>query len=433
MRRICDQPGKSLTSQRPRHAARPVACGTVLALANLLSAGWPAWTTAGEDAVLVEEAIVVEEGLVVDEEEGIVSESPAGEEGDAAVVEGDSATEWNARPIAQRKVGDAPVYVRQSSDAFFDPDARLALEPKYYFEVEEPLPPAASLDRRQGEPTPARIELSDDPALADLADHFPLRFGAEAPNTGAEARDSGAEARNSGAEAQWLDYVSGDRAKLVVVLLPPVKASDAITANVAGDSTDSSSDAADQAQLLVLRVKQAGDHWVVDKLVAERSFAAGELAPASAGRLRIDTWDRPMGLGSKAVFLGRVIAVLKVVDGRYAVDFHGEALHPDSDCRVWLSPPGHELGTPRGIRFSELPVRKGADRVASAWVLTVDYERADGERATIALDYPICRPAIMAQMSKLNNPRKPGPDLQKLLGDDLLDEFTRRIVDGTYK
>jgi hypothetical protein len=36
-------------------------------------------------------------------------------------------------------------------------------------------------------------------------------------------------------------------------------------------------------------------------------------------------------------------------------------------------------------------------------------------------------------MSKLNNPRKPGPDLQKLLGEDLLDEFTRRIVDGTYK
>ena len=409
MRRICDETSKSQTSPQSRSAAQAAAWGTVLALAALLLAGWPAGAATGEDPVVVEQAIVVEE-------EGIVSESPASDEGDAAVVEGDTAAEWNARPIAQRKVGDTSVYVRQSSDAFFDPDARQALEPKYYFEVEEPLPPTASLDRRQGESAPARFELSDDPALAALASRFPLDFTVKEGDSDAEARNSGAEVRNSGAEAQWLDYVSGDRSKLVAVLLPPVKDSDS-----------------DQAQLLVLRVKQAGDHWVVDKLVAERSLAAKELAPAAAGRLRLDTWDRPMGLGSKAVFLGRVIAVLKIVDGRYAVDFYGEALHPDSDCRVWLSPPGHELGTPRGIRFSELPVRKGADRVATAWVLAVDYERADREHATIAIDYPICRPAIMAQMTKINNPRKPGPDLQKLLGDDLLDEFTRRIVDGTYK
>ena len=402
MRRICDETSKSQTSPQSRSAAQAAAWGTVLALAALLLAGWPAGAATGEDPVVVEQAIVVEE-------EGIVSESPASDEGDAAVVEGDTAAEWNARPIAQRKVGDTSVYVRQSSDAFFDPDARQALEPKYYFEVEEPLPPTASLDRRQGESAPARFELSDDPALAALASRFPLDFTVK-------EGDSDAEARNSGAEAQWLDYVSGDRAKLVAVLLPPAKVSDS-----------------DQAQLLVLRVKQNGDHWVVDKVVAERSLAAKELAPVAAGRLRLDTWDRPLGLGSKAVFLGRVIAVLKLVDGRYAVDFYGEALHPDSDCRVWLSPPGHDLGTPRGIRFSELPVRKGADRVATAWVLAVDYERADGSHATIALDYPICRPAIMAQMTKINNPRKPGPDLQKLLGDDLLDEFTRRIVDGTYK
>ena len=402
MRRICDETSKSQTSPQSRSAAQAAAWGTVLALAALLLAGWPAGAATGEDPVVVEQAIVVEE-------EGIVSESPASDEGDAAVVEGDTAAEWNARPIAQRKVGDTSVYVRQSSDAFFDPDARQALEPKYYFEVEEPLPPTASLDRRQGESAPARFELSDDPALAALASRFPLDFTVK-------EGDSDAEARNSGAEAQWLDYVSGDRAKLVAVLLPPAKVSDS-----------------DQAQLLVLRVKQNGDHWVVDKVVAERSLAAKELAPVAAGRLRLDTWDRPLGLGSKAVFLGRVIAVLKLVDGRYAVDFYGEALHPDSDCRVWLSPPGHDLGTPRGIRFSELPVRKGADRVATAWVLAIDYERADGSHATIALDYPICRPAIMAQMTKINNPRKPGPDLQKLLGDDLLDEFTRRIVDGTYK
>jgi hypothetical protein len=377
----------------------------------------------GEDPTVVEEAIVVEEGLIVDE--GIVSESAEGEDSDATIVEGDAAAEWNARPIAPRMVGEAPIYVRQSSDAFFDPDARQALEPKYYFEIEEPLPAATSLDRRQGEPAPTRIELGDDPALAPLASRFPLEFSDKNETSNAEARNSGAEALISGAEAQWLDYVAGDRAKLVAVLLPPAKTSDATTSDT--------SEAATQAQLLVLRVKQAGDHWVVDKLIAERSIDARELAPAAAGRLRLDTWDRPMGLGTKAVFVGRVIGVLKVIDGRYAVDFYGEALHPDSDCRVWLSPPGHELGTPRGIRFSELPVRKGTDRVATAWVLAVDYERPDGEHATIALDYPICRPAIMAQMSKLNNPRKPGPDLQKLLGEDLLDEFTRRIVDGTYK
>lgn len=415
MRRFCDPTGKSKTSHQSRHAARAAARGMLLALATLLSASWPARDAVAEDPVVVEEAIVVEDGLVVDEE-GVVSESPASDEGDAAVVEGDAVAEWNARPIAQRKVGDTSVYVRQSSDAFFDPDARQALEPKYYFEIDEALPPAASLDRRQSETAPTRFELSDDPALAALASRFPLDFSVKDEDSSAAAGAPRPEARISGAEAQWLDYVSGDRAKLVAVLLPPVKDSDS-----------------DQAQLLVLRVKQAGDHFVVDKVVAERSLAAKELAPAAAGRLRLDTWDRPMGLGSKAVFLGRVIAVLKIVDGRYAVDFYGEALHPDSDCRVWLSPPGHDLGTPRGIRFSELPVRKGADRVATAWVLAVDYERADREHATIALDYPICRPAIMAQMSKLNNPRKPGPDLQKLLGDDLLDEFTRRIVDGTYK
>ncbi|MGD9648428.1 MAG: hypothetical protein AB7U73_22145, partial [Pirellulales bacterium] len=293
-----------------------------------------------------------------------------------------------------------------------DPDARQSLELKYYFELPAPMAAASSLERRQGESAPRRIELGKPEVLGELAARFPLDFD--------DQRD---------AEAQWVDYVSGDRAKLVAILLP---AKDS-TVEASTQSDSAKDDDPNSAWLLVLRVKLAGDHWTVERKIAARALDARELPPPSAGRMRLDTWDRPMGLGTKAVFLGRVISVLKVVDGRYAVDFYGEALHPDSDCRVWLAPPEHSLGTPRGIRFSELPVRKAEDRVATAWVLSVDYETDDGTRSTIAIDYPICRPAIMAQMSKITDPRRPGPDLQKLLGDDLLDEFTRRIVDGTYK
>jgi hypothetical protein len=382
--------------------------------AAVLPAVWAKTAHGCEDPAIAEEAIV-EEGVVVD------SEPTVTDEGETTVVETGSSTEWSARPIRQREVGAVPAYVRQSSDAFENPDARQSLELKYYFEVPDAMAMATSLDRRQGDPALGRIELDGPAALGDLADRFPLDFG-----RAAEATEANAEAQNAGAEAQWLDYVSGDRAKLVAVLLPATAGKEKEIAADAGDP-------ANDAWLLVLRVKLAGDHWVVDKKLAARAIDAQELPPPSPGRMRLDTWDRPMGLGSKSVFLGRLIGVLKVVDGRYAVDFYGEALHPDSDCRVWLAPPEHSLGTPRGIRFSELPVRKADDRVATAWVLLVDYETSAGARSTIALDYPICRPAIMAQMSKINNPRKPGPDLQKLLGDDLLDEFTRRIVDGTYK
>ncbi|MBX9788152.1 MAG: hypothetical protein K2Y37_04495 [Pirellulales bacterium] len=356
-----------------------------------------------EDPADAEAAVVVEEGTVADE-------------GEAAVVEVGATTEWSARPIRRREVGDQAAFVRQSSDAFENPDARGSLEIKYYFEVPEPLAAAVSLDRHQGASVPQRIELDDPAMLGDLAERFPLDF----------SNSSTASETGSGTEAQWLDYVAGDRAKLVAVLLPPLP--DADKSDDAAGAHD-----ADGAWLLVLRLKLAGDRWVVDKKVAARAIDGRELAPASPGRMRLDTWDRPLGLGSRAVFVGRLIGVLKLVDGRYAVDFYGEALHPDSDCRVWLAPPDHSLGTPQGIHFSELPVRKGEDRVATAWVLSVDYEATDGTRATIAIDYPLCRPAIMAAMSKVSDPRKPGPDLQKLLGDDLLDEFTRRIVDGSYK
>ena len=370
----------------------------------------PARLIACEDPADVEAAVVVEEGTVADESE-------------AGVVEAGVSTEWSATPIRLREVGEQAAFVRQSSDAFENPDARGSLEIKYYFEVPELLASATSLDRHQGAPVPQRIELDDSSKLDDLADRFPLDFSDT--SLAAEA-NSGTEVRTVGAEAQWLDYVSADRAKLVAVLLP---------AKPDADKSDSSANESDAkgAWLLVLRLKLAGDHWVVDKKVAARAIDGRELPPAAPERMRMDTWDRPLGLGSKAVFLGRVIGVLKRVDERYAVDLYGEALHPDSDCRVWLAPPDHNLGTPRDVRFSELPVRKADGRVASAWVLAVDLEATDGTRATIAIDYPLCRPAIMAQLSKVSDPRKPGPDLRKLLGDDLLDEFTRRIVDGTYK
>jgi hypothetical protein len=147
-------------------------------------------------------------------------------------------------------------------------------------------------------------------------------------------------------------------------------------------------------------------------------------------------------LGDRAAFVGRVIGVLKRIDNRYAVDFYGESLHVDSDCRVWLSPVGHAWGRPVAIRFVDLPVKKGPDAIGRVSALAIRYEDGQSSGRWIAIDYPLCRSPMLEQLRQIarrlesrssgRNRRSP-PQLSDIVGEDLADELERRLVDGVYR
>lgn len=342
-----------------------------------------------------------EAAVVVGEDEAVVSETSDAQ-----------ASAWNARAISLRPVGDKPAYVRQSSEAFEDADARLGLELKYYFElpptkidstaaIEGPLAKGRKLE--PGEQLLAGPEITSQPwagALPLALDSMSLR---------------------PGFDVEFVDYEAGAKAKVIAAILPPGKS------------------AGDKSTLIVARTSSAAGGLQIDKTNAVREFPTAELPQHCVPGGLLDTWDRPKTLGSRALFVGRVIAVLKLVDGRYAVDFYGEALHPDSDCRVWLWRDGDSLGKPVGIQFTEVAVKKGPDAVGNAWVLAVAIDGAGDALRTIAFDYPLCKPAVMAQLQAAapkpgaGGKAAPPPDLEKMVGSDLLDEFSRRLVNGTYK
>lgn len=339
-----------------------------------------------------------EEAVVVGEDEAVIAD-----EGDAADAG------WNARPIPLREVGDRQAFIRQSSEAFDDPDERLSLELKYYFELpaEQAKELAESAGQMRGQSqSAAGAQLSAGPSTASApwAAALPLPLG-NAPNSKRRA------------EVEWLDYQTGPNPKAIVALLDAAAGSPA-------------------ASLLVARVTAGVDGVQIDKQTAVRELDGAQLPGDCAAGGLLDVWDRPKSLGSRAMFLGRVIAVLKQIDGRYAVDFYGETLHPESDCRVWLWKVGAPQGRPQGIRFVEAPVKKGPDAVADVWTLAIITQPAEGEIAAVAIDYPLCRPAIMAQLQRApaaGESAAPPPDLEKLVGADLLDEFARRLVNGTYR
>ena len=285
------------------------------------------------------------------------------------------------------------------------------LQPKYYFVLGEESPAVLSelagnvLGRAQGDRPIERFALADnlDRAAASIDDRQAQWFPLSAERAGE---------LNVGWE--WLDYESSAPG-LLVLSLPGT----------------------DDVTLRVVAGKQQGPEWLIERQLAARHFSVSELSPHGLRRGLLDTWDRPKSLGPKATFFGRVIAVLKQIEGRAAVDFYGEALHEDSDCRVWL--PQLE-GQAVAIRFVELPIIKESDVAVPVTVLAVRYEDATDGSQVIALDYPLCSPPILEQLRRLAGNRTSagaepaaGPDLAKLIGEDVLDEFSRRLVAGTYR
>lgn len=335
----------------------------------------------------------VEEAVVVDDD-GVVAEEAVADE---------SANGWSALPVEARQVGDKLAFARQSSDAFADPDQRQALEPKYYF-VLEPKPAEPVGPFRNG-PTPTNVAAS----VSDSVGTMSAIAGALA---------SAIAGQDTSVTAAWLDRASETPTSLAVLSKVPRDSMTQLSiAKCAWPKP---------GQEIAGEAKAGG--ITIQGIPARRSVPENETA------LALDAWDIPPAWKSKSTFLSRIVAVLKLVDGRYCVDFHSPSLNEEADCRVWLTPADHEFGAARGIEFIELPIVKG-DQPQPVWVCAVDY---GGRR--IAFDFPLCRPAIMEQMQKLMASQKPkpgqtakGPDLSKIVGEDLLDEFARRLVNGTYK
>lgn len=339
---------------------------------------------------------------MVGEDETVVSES----------TEGTATSAWPARAIPLRKVGERDAFVRHSSEAFEDADNRMSLELKYYFElpatkidsteaIEGPLAKGPKLE--PGEKLAAGPEVAAEPWAKSL----PMSL---------DTMDT-----KPGFDIEFLDYVAGAKAKTIATLLP------------AADGQEKS-----KTTLLVARVAEPTDGLQINKAVAAREIDSRELPQGCVPGGLLDAWDRPKTLGTRAMFVGRVIAVLKQIEGRYAVDFFGDTLNQESDCRVWLWREGDALGRPVGIRFAEIPIKKGPTEVSNVWALAVTVRGADDSLRTIAFDYPLCRPAVMAQMQRAASTAGGGkpaasPDLEKVVGADLLDEFSRRLVNGTYK
>ena len=230
--------------------------------------------------------------------------------------------------------------------------------------------------------------------------------------------------------AKWLDYNSR-RPKLLAMLT----------------GLNGSSDSGGQVSLAVIRSHASDDSLQLDKMLAERTLPRSELVEPSRPSAILATWDFPNGLANKAAFLNRLVALLKQIDGRCCVDFYGTNLHTDGDCRLWLAPKDDPLGRPFAIRFVDIPVRKETGKIAAVTVLAVTLRAVDGSISEIGLDFPLCRPALMEQIQKLTASSKSkasggptpgrklqnGPDLVNLVGDDLLEEFARRLVNGTYR
>lgn len=336
---------------------------------------------------------------------------------------------WKARPIEPRPAGEELAFVRHTSEVFDDPDDPLTLELKYYFVLgDQPLEPAAgSSAARRGTASsegaassedgaspndagPRRFELAAGGFADGLARHFPL--------------DLDDTSRAGGVEVCWLDYHARSGPTRAVLLCP-------------GDEEH-------PALLVVARAERRGEVWHLTRQLAVRELPAAEV-PAKEGSAtdgsasRLDCWDRSPALGAAGMFLGRVIAVLKEVDGRQVVDFYGESLHTDSDCRVLLGPIAASHAASVGlIRFIEVPILHSSGEVRSITVLALSHQDDAGQRRTIAFDYPLCMPPLMAQMRERAQQEGGSTgiseaDLRRLVGEALLDEFELRLVRAVYR
>lgn len=344
-----------------------------------------------------------EEPAIVFEDDAVI----VSEEGDTVIVDEDADQVWKALPVELHDVEGEQAYIRQSTDAFVDPDDPLNLEPNYYFVLEE-IPWSVEGNFSRGDASPGEsISLGRRARGLSFADAFPL--------------PDNLEKVDGDLHLEWLDMQVGplDSRRVLAALYIP--------------------DESAPAQLVLLRLRKQRGSWNVDRVSATKELPAGIVAAGKSPGSLLDTYNPPDELGGARVFFSKIIAVLVQVDGRYAIEFNGDSLRDTGVCRVMLTPVDHPLGKPVDFRFVEIPIARQDDRVSPATVLAVVYENADGERTAIAVDYPLASTPLMVQMRQLvsRDNNRGGEDdtedrLTKLLGQDLVDELSRRLVNAQY-
>lgn len=181
-----------------------------------------------------------------------------------------------------------------------------------------------------------------------------------------------------------------------------------------------------------LRVLRTGPPAQAVKTLAERKPDADA---KFHGDPACDALDRPQRGEPGAGLLGRTIAVLRAHGDRYAIDFHNESLTPEADRRLWLPQSIAAGGSPRGLCFTEIDVQAatGAKRVAVISVLYAD--------RWIGFDFPLARSPALENLRKMalraaeskNPAAAPSLDASKLLGEEVIDELSRRLVDAAEK
>jgi hypothetical protein len=335
--------------------------------------------------------------------EGVVEEAEVvtADSGDVATVEEEAGHQFRALAIEPREADGQPYFIRQSSDAFVDPDQRLSLEAKYYFVLGAPPPSSTKQD--------------------EVAFYFEAPDSEEVVEAVGELASTVTKHQPMKAMGGWLDANAKPQPSRLAIYL--------------GGANQGDGKASSGGKLLVCRAAPGeGEVAAIESVLAHRELPADEQV------IDVTLWEIPEAWKSKATLLSRLVALLKRVDGRYCVDFYSQSLNAEADCRLWLTAEDHPLGQPIALAFAPLAIRKESQQIVPTDIVVVTYSRGENQRTRIGVDFPLCRPALMEQMQRLTAARRPqgnraakGPDLSKLLGADLLEEFSRRIVNGTYK
>lgn len=334
--------------------------------------------------------------VVVEEAEVVTADG-----GDVATVEEEAGRQFRALAIDPREADGQSYFIRQSSDAFVDPDQRQSLEAKYYFVLGAP--PADSTKEEE------------------VAFYFETPASDEIVRSFGELASTATKQRPAKAMGGWLDANAKPQPSRLAIYL--------------GGASQEGGKSGGGGTLLICRAAPGeGDAAAIESVTAQRELAADEPV------IDIALWEIPEAWKSKATLLSRLVALLKRVDGRYCVDFYSQSLNAEADCRLWLTAEDYPLGRPIALAFAPLAIRKESQQIAPTDIVEVTYLGSENQRTRIGVDFPMCRPALMEQMQRLTAARRPqgnraakGPDLSKLLGADLLEEFSRRIVNGTYK
>lgn len=345
-------------------------------------------------------------------------------DGEAVVTVEDGSLEgWQSRTAVRQQRDGKTVFLRPTDSAFENPDRRMSLELKYFFPLSDPLDWTCGNFDHAARPAEGKTKLISGLISRRQADHELFSLSTD----------------SQGVEIQWVDFHKLTGAKHAALLITgrPENTKSASKPDAKDSTAASDPLPPGEASLRVLRLTPAPRGWKVVRQLAMLPIDPDQLPGRWLPGCLMDTWDRPRGLGNKGMFVGRVIALLMKVDGRYAVDFHGEALHDDSHCRVWLTRDSDAWGAPIAIRFINLAIVKPDDSVRDVRVLAVLYETKDSRRTQIALDYPMCRTPMLEQMQRLaasfgQGKSGGGLSASRLLGENLLDELSRRLVDGRY-